>query len=152
MSEEDEAAAEATDEQEADAYVQRVLAELELEERSRPLLPPASSPHPPAASAPEKHTRLGVSPPPDSALDLALPSVPTAPPLTSAREPTAVFSDAEIDSWCIVCSDDAGVKCLGCDGDLYCAACWKEGHVGPDAGMEERGHRWARFTKPATTR
>ncbi len=58
------------------------------------------------------------------------------------------FTNEEIDSWCIICSDDATVQCLGCDGDLYCANCWKEGHMGPDVGREERGHRWKKFMKP----
>lgn len=81
--------------------------------------------------------------------ELGLPSAPTFKPVDkSAKEVLKKFSDEEIDSWCIICQDDATVQCDGCDGDLYCANCWKEGHMGPDVGREERGHRWSRFKKP----
>ncbi|MCJ1478713.1 hypothetical protein MMC13_007396 [Lambiella insularis] len=80
-----------------------------------------------------------------SALDL--PSAPTTAPTTkssikSATSKLPQYSDKEIETWCVICNDDATVKCLGCEGDLYCAKCWKEGHIGKDAGFEERGHRW----------
>ena len=81
---------------------------------------------------------------------LRLPSVPTTTP---ARKRAAVkprlpqYTDEEIDTWCIICNDDATVRCLGCDGDLFCAKCWKEGHVGPEVGMEERTHRWVKFLR-----
>ncbi|TVY37999.1 Abscission/NoCut checkpoint regulator [Lachnellula occidentalis] len=81
--------------------------------------------------------------------ELGLPSAPTFRPADkSAKEVSKKFLDEEIDSWCIICQDDATVQCDGCDGDLYCANCWKEGHMGPDVGREERGHRWSRFKKP----
>jgi hypothetical protein len=59
--------------------------------------------------------------------------------------------DAEdpTENWCIICYDDATIKCYGCDGDLYCANCWKEGHTGPDAGLEERKHKAAAYKKQA---
>jgi hypothetical protein len=56
--------------------------------------------------------------------------------------------DEEIESWCIICCDDAVLKCLGCDGDLYCTECWKEGHLSPEAGLEERKHKALAYTKP----
>lgn len=79
---------------------------------------------------------------------LGLPSAPTSKP-TDKLLPTLQkkFTDEEVDSWCIICQDDATVKCLGCDGDLYCADCWKEGHMGPDVGWEEKGHKWAKWRK-----
>jgi hypothetical protein len=52
------------------------------------------------------------------------------------------------ETWCIICCDDATMKCLGCDGDLYCGNCWKEGHRGEDAGMEERRHKAVLYQKP----
>jgi hypothetical protein len=78
---------------------------------------------------------------------------PSAPTFKPSSKPTVelkkkVFSDEEIDSWCIICQDDATVKCLGCGGDLYCAGCWKEGHMGPDVGYEEKMHKWTKFRKP----
>ena len=63
---------------------------------------------------------------------LGLPSVPTFQPKDKpVKGVLKKYTDEEIDGWCIICQDDATVKCLGCDGDLYCAQCWKEGHMGP---------------------
>jgi hypothetical protein len=75
----------------------------------------STSPFPsPPKTAPEPNT--------DS---LGLPSAPTFKPF---EKPTPTiqkkFTDEEIDTWCIICQDDATVKCFGCDGDLYCATCW----------------------------
>lgn len=82
--------------------------------------------------------------------DLGLPSAPSFKPSDQplkgvVKKPT--YTDDEIDTWCVICSEDATVRCIGCEGDLYCATCWKEGHMGPDAGMEEKGHKWARYRK-----
>ncbi|KAG9230170.1 hypothetical protein BJ875DRAFT_165467 [Amylocarpus encephaloides] len=77
---------------------------------------------------------------------LDLPSAPTSKP--GAVVPKDLFPPEEIDSWCIICQDDATVKCMGCDGDLYCANCWKEGHMGPDVGYEEKTHKWTKYRKP----
>ncbi|KAI9687366.1 MAG: hypothetical protein M1822_002409 [Bathelium mastoideum] len=91
--------------------------------------------------------RLSSSPSPRQQSS-TLPSVPSFSPtkksirLTKAKQSSRrqQYSEAEIDSWCIICCDDATVKCTGCDGDLYCARCWKEGHKGEGAGFE-RMHR-----------
>lgn len=82
--------------------------------------------------------------------ELGLPSAPTFKPIDKPAKGVMkkTFTDDEIESWCIICQDDATVKCLGCDGDLYCANCWKEGHMGPDVGWEERKHKWTKFKKP----
>ena len=93
--------------------------------------------------------RLSTSPSPRQSSSSTLPSVPSFSPskksirLTKARQRPSKrqYSEAEIDSWCIICCDDATVKCLGCDGDLYCAKCWREGHKGESAGYEEKMHR-----------
>ncbi|KAG9203594.1 hypothetical protein G6514_002612 [Epicoccum nigrum] len=81
---------------------------------------------------------------------LGLPSAPSFAP--SAKPPKVESSlqqklDEEIDTWCIICQDDATLKCLGCDGDLYCRNCWMEGHKGESAGFEERTHRAVEFVK-----
>jgi len=81
---------------------------------------------------------------------LGLPSVPTTLPSSSPRPPPP----PEPSYSCVICYDDATILCQGCEenfGDaedaLYCARCWKEGHLGPDA-REERGHEWVKFKRP----
>ena len=81
---------------------------------------------------------------------LGLPSAPSFAP--SAKPPKVQSNmqqklDEEIDTWCIICNDDATLKCLGCEGDLYCRNCWMEGHRGESAGLEERRHRAVEFVK-----
>jgi hypothetical protein len=84
---------------------------------------------------------------------LGLPSAPTGKPVTKSAEPASKglkkYTDDEIDAWCIICQDDATVECKGCEGDLYCARCWKEGHMGPDAGYEFKRHQWKKYQKPS---
>ncbi|KAJ9647642.1 hypothetical protein H2204_000272 [Knufia peltigerae] len=84
---------------------------------------------------------------------LSLPSVPTTIRSTKTSTPKTKsgagtgFTDEEIDTWCIICNDDATLRCIGCDGDLYCNSCWVEGHRGEDAGLEERRHKAIQFVK-----
>ena len=35
------------------------------------------------------------------------------------------------------------IRCLGCDGDLYCSACYKEFHIGEDPNE----HRVEKFKR-----
>ncbi|KAA8574872.1 hypothetical protein EYC84_004114 [Monilinia fructicola] len=86
---------------------------------------------------------------------LGLPSAPTTKPVdgelaTKGEAKTGLkkYTDEEMDTWCIICQDDATVACAGCDGDLYCARCWKEGHMGPDAGGEFKRHQWRKWVRP----
>ncbi len=91
---------------------------------------------------------LGSSSPPNNPLDL-----PSAPTFTPADKPIQgvmkkkIYADEEIETWCVICLDDATVRCRGCGGDLYCAGCWREGHMGAEVGWEEKGHKWTRFKK-----
>ncbi|KAF2459712.1 hypothetical protein BDY21DRAFT_280920, partial [Lineolata rhizophorae] len=80
---------------------------------------------------------------------LALPDAPSFAPADKAVRATAASKKKALEDteFCIICSDDAQVRCLGCDGDLYCRRCWVEGHVGEGAGLEESGHRWVRFQR-----
>ncbi|KAL2402457.1 hypothetical protein ABEF95_014613 [Exophiala dermatitidis] len=82
---------------------------------------------------------------------LSLPSVPTTIQSVKAGQPSAKtnvgYTDEEVDTWCIICNDDATLRCMGCDGDLYCANCWIEGHRGEDAGLEERSHKAIQYVK-----
>lgn len=84
-----------------------------------------------------------------------LPSAPTFQPEDRSTEAVAGtggklgsvagYTDDDQKTWCIVCLEDATVRCAGCDDDVYCARCWREMHVGPAAGYDERGHRWEKF-------
>lgn len=143
------------DELEAEAYLQELMDELEIEgqtERGSYLTrkadpPPSSSPAFPSAPT-------TVFPPPSSYCPPVLfPEAPSTLPTSRPKPPSTSsiqnkkkkqFSDQEIDSWCVICCDDASVKCLGCERDLYCWGCWREGHVGLEVGREERGHRWVK--------
>lgn len=101
-----------------------------------------------ALKAPPSSAASSSTTTPNSTL-LNLPSAPTTNPTVASKKKSVVipttkkqgFSDEEIDSWCVICQDDATLKCVGCGGDLYCAGCWREGHVGEDVGWELRGHR-----------
>ena len=80
-----------------------------------------------------------------------LPSAPTAAPNLKGKKTKSsllTYTDAEIDSWCIICYNDATIRCNGCENDLYCAKCWREGHTGPDAAFDFKTHRWAKYSKP----
>lgn len=144
---------------EANASLQRILDELELEKAQEPTPSGPLQQHdirPPALP----------SPPPDTFASLVFPSTPSRPlhafslPSTPTTAPSSVrkvsskpkpkppgYTDEEIESWCIICCANASVKCFGCDGDLYCWGCWREGHVGADVGVEEKRHVWERVGK-----
>lgn len=167
------------DEEAADEYVKRVLAELEVDEKYREhddgkaakegmrqddgqagvglALPstPSNLPQPPATPDPptyedsELESRF-------SKLGLDLPSTPSAPPSSKpkvtasiggakAKPKTPAYTDEDIESWCCICNEDGEVRCLGCDGDIYCQQCWREGH-GKGPG-QERGHRAVQFVR-----
>lgn len=84
---------------------------------------------------------------------LDLPDVPTdAPSKPFKRLATRTnYTGDDMDSWCTVCLEDATLRCLGCDDDVYCARCWREMHVGPQAGFDERSHRAVQFTRDKKT-
>ncbi|KAI5366670.1 putative ANCHR, B-box-type 1 zinc finger domain-containing protein [Septoria linicola] len=172
------------DEADADDYIARVLAELDIEEKygggdkaeepepeatppktsatsnnldlpSTPSqlksLPTTSNPEPPSYEDSELEARfsqLGVS-------SLGLPSTPTSQPssrpkVVASLKPKAktnlpTYTDEDIDSWCCICNEDGELRCLGCDGDLYCQSCWADGH-GEGPG-KEKGHRAVQFSR-----
>ncbi|KNG46522.1 zinc fyve domain-containing protein [Stemphylium lycopersici] len=80
---------------------------------------------------------------------LGLPSAPSFAPRNKPPVSTNLQNkiDEEVDTWCIICQDDATLKCLGCDSDLYCQTCWTEGHRGESAGLEEKSHKAVLYSK-----
>ena len=170
---------EETADAEAEAYLQRVLDELALEDEkgqdpAGDCTPKGSTQQTPPPQSRKQSSEpqarldpldlpstpdtlpLAKSPSPsrestDDSEPLQLPSAPTTTPsrvskMTKSSLPN--FTDTEIETWCVICNDDATVRCIGCDGDLYCAKCWREGHVGPDVGFEEKLHRWVKIARP----
>jgi hypothetical protein len=89
------------------------------------------------------------TPSPSQTDSLGLPSAPSFAPRNKPPVSTNLQKqvDDEIDTWCIICQDDATLKCLGCDGDLYCQNCWMEGHRGESAGFQEKRHKAVLYTK-----
>lgn len=89
------------------------------------------------------------APSPSQTDSLGLPSAPSFAPKNKPPVSTNLQKqvDDEIDTWCIICQDDATLKCLGCDGDLYCQNCWMEGHRGESAGFEEKRHKAVLYSK-----
>ena len=142
------------EEADAEASLQRILDEVDLERQQEPVsIVPSSQLDTalasPAPAQPDSFASLVFPSIPNiPLLSLALPSTPTTTP--STRKPTSKppgFSDQDIDTWCIICCANATVKCFGCDSDLYCWGCWKEGHVGEDVGLEEKSHVWERAVR-----
>jgi hypothetical protein len=93
-----------------------------------------------------------LAPAASSSSAFTLPSAPTSVPstgrtLSNLKTDTTAYTDAQIETWCSICTDDAVLRCIGCDGELYCTNCWMEGHRGEDAGREERGHKAVLFGK-----
>lgn len=106
-----------------------------------PALDLPSAPSSQLPSAPSSQPQSNPSDEKSLAERLAKLSLPSIPRRTSQSKGPPKFTNEEIDSWCVICNDDATVRCLGCDGDLYCQRCWDEGHRGKDAGYEEKMHR-----------
>ncbi|KAJ4165197.1 hypothetical protein LMH87_006839 [Akanthomyces muscarius] len=86
----------------------------------------------------------------DGGGSLGLPDVPTSRPSTKPvqrLQTRTKYTDDDVDSWCTVCLEDATLRCLGCDDDVYCARCWREMHMGPAAAFDDRSHRAVQFTR-----
>jgi len=44
--------------------------------------------------------------------------------------------------WCVICNEDAKLRCGGCGGDLYCGGCFREFHVDEDPNE----HKTSKYT------
>ncbi|KAK7743512.1 hypothetical protein SLS53_004046 [Cytospora paraplurivora] len=110
--------------------------------------PPAEAPASTFESSIESRLAALKGEPPVQTDMFGLPSAPTFQP-EDHPVPGVIkkpgYTDEDQKTWCIVCLEDATVRCLGCEGDVYCARCWREYHVGPSAGYDERGHQWEKF-------
>ncbi|XP_006158747.1 abscission/NoCut checkpoint regulator [Tupaia chinensis] len=73
-----------------------------------------------------------------------------AHPCRAEPEATAPRPEAEEEElpWCCICNEDATLRCTGCDGDLYCARCFREGH---DA-FELKEHQISAYKPPRAGR
>ncbi|KAF7185914.1 Abscission/NoCut checkpoint regulator [Pseudocercospora fuligena] len=160
-------------EADANEYIKKVLADLELEQKygadensgpgqegsslqlpSTPSqlkeTPNSSSPDPPSYEDSELEARFSKL----AVIGLDLPSTPTNKP--SATKPTIqaslkpksnlpTYTNEDIDSWCCICNEDGEVRCLGCDNDIYCQNCFRDGH-GTRPG-QERGHKAVQYNR-----
>ena len=59
-----------------------------------------------------------------------------------AEDETKEFVPEEY-PWCIICNEDASLRCTQCDGDLYCSRCFKECHLDEDI----RDHKATEYSK-----
>lgn len=159
---------------EAAEYIEKALAEASLDERAAISSSSRASSHSSAGWTSDEyrrmmHCRRASNESDDMALPAAptsapstplahrksedttlLPSAPTFHPASLSPSPKSAhsgYTNDEIETWCIICSDDATLSCVQCDGELYCERCWLEGHRGVSAGSEERSHKARAFDK-----
>uniref|UniRef100_A0A8D1VRD2 Abscission/NoCut checkpoint regulator n=1 Tax=Sus scrofa TaxID=9823 RepID=A0A8D1VRD2_PIG len=129
------------DEEDEETAIQRVLRQLTeeaaLDEASGFNIPAEPNLQPQAQSSrvePKVRKAPDTNPPrPPSQLPLPGPhQVPyilhsSLVPKAQAMAPRPEAEEEEL-PWCCICNEDATLRCAGCDGDLYCVRCFREGH------------------------
>ncbi|CAH6788061.1 Zfyve19 [Phodopus roborovskii] len=59
-------------------------------------------------------------------------NIPVEPAPRPRAQPYGAETETQAEEeelpWCCICNKDAVLRCAGCDGDLYCARCFREGH------------------------
>ena len=80
----------------------------------------------------------------DEDTDYTLPAAPTYKPRDDFEQ---TDSGDDVETWCIVCLEDATLRCVDCDGDLFCDRCFAEFHHCESAGSEERNHKAILYEK-----
>lgn len=55
--------------------------------------------------------------------------------------------DQEELPWCVICNEDATIRCIGCDGDLFCKPCFNEIHANDE---EYREHQTKKYVPKET--
>ncbi|KAF6028366.1 ZFYVE19 [Bugula neritina] len=71
------------------------------------------------------------------------------PPLQkqkSLNPPEAENLDPDELPWCCICNEDATLRCIDCDMDLYCLRCYKDGHK----QLYEDDHKCIPYKKPSS--
>jgi hypothetical protein len=86
---------------------------------------------------------------------LSLPSVPTDKPSSfhaktrrkGGPSGRVGFTDEDMETWCVACTDEGTLICPGCDDDVFCSQCWYDMHKGPMAGYDEGLHKPMQFNR-----
>lgn len=60
-------------------------------------------------------------------------------------KPPKNADDLEELPWCTICNEDAKIRCVDCDGELYCKACFREIHHDDE---DYRAHKTKAYQKP----
>ncbi|XP_043930127.1 abscission/NoCut checkpoint regulator isoform X2 [Protopterus annectens] len=129
-----------SDDENEEEAIQRILKQLSdeafLDEASGFNIPPKSADQPKQSHSARRKVTSGVPP-------VAKTKDPTAP-CPSGRAMKADSDDEEL-PWCCICNNDATLRCHGCDGDLYCQRCFREGHD----KFDRQEHRTSSYRAPS---